>query len=351
MSRLGIIARALIVGGTLSAGSIAAMAQPAPRVELVPREAERRVDVLVGGKPFTSYVYPTTLKKPSLYPIMTASGKVVTRGYPLAPRPNERVDHPHHVGLWFNFGDVNGLDFWNNSDAIAVARAPKMGTIVHRSVRKAESGNGMGTLEVTSEWVDHQGTPLLREDTRFVFRAGPSGQRAIDRVSTLTALDKPVTFTDNKEGMLGLRVTRALEHPATQPEVFTDASGKATSVPVLNNEGVTGVYVTSEGKEGDAAWGTRGRWNMLSGTIDGGPVTVAILDHPSNVGYPTYWHARGYGLFAANSLGRKVFDKTQEEMKLELTPGKSTTFRYRVLVLDAKPTSTQIEEEFKAFAR
>jgi hypothetical protein len=226
-----------------------------------------------------------------------------------------------------------------------------MGTIVHRAVRKAEGGNGSGTLEVTSEWVDPQGTPLLREETRFVFRAGPSGQRAIDRTSTLTALDRAVTFTDNKEGMLGLRVTRALEHPATQPELFTDASGKATSVPVLNNDGVTGVYRTSEGKEGDAAWGTRGRWNMLTGTIDGGPVTVAILDHPSNVGYPTYWHARGYGLFAANSLGRKVFDKTQEELKLELAPGKSTTFRYRVLVLDAKPTPTQIEEEFKAFAR
>src|SRR2546425_9637515 len=99
------------------------------RVDVVPHEDLRRVDVLVDGKPFTSYIYPTTLKKPTLYPVRSASGTVVTRGWPLEPRPGERVDHPHQVGLWFDHGDVNGLDFWNNSDAIPAARAAKMGTI------------------------------------------------------------------------------------------------------------------------------------------------------------------------------------------------------------------------------
>ena len=108
------------------------------RVDVVPHEDQRRVDVLVDGKPFTAYVYPTTLKKPTLYPLRTASGTVVTRGWPLEPRPGERVDHPHHVGLWFTYSDVNGLDFWNNSEAIPAARAPKMGTILHRAVRHAE---------------------------------------------------------------------------------------------------------------------------------------------------------------------------------------------------------------------
>src|SRR5881396_3735394 len=93
----------------------------------------------------------TTLKKPTLYPLRTASGKLVTRGWPLEPRPGERVDHPHHVGLWFTYSDVNGLDFWNNSDAIPAARAPKMGTILHRAVRHVESGQGAGALEVTAE--------------------------------------------------------------------------------------------------------------------------------------------------------------------------------------------------------
>src|SRR5262249_1831460 len=84
-------------------------------VQVGPKPAERRVDILVGGKAFTSYIWPTTLKKPVLYPLRSASGTVVTRGFPLEPRPGERVDHPHQAGLWFEYGDVNGLDFWNNS--------------------------------------------------------------------------------------------------------------------------------------------------------------------------------------------------------------------------------------------
>src|SRR5216117_710889 len=321
-----------------------------PRVDIVAREADRRVDVLVDGQPFTSYIWPTTLKKPTLYPLRAASGVVVTRGWPLDPRPGERVDHPHQVGLWFDHGDVNGLDFWNNSDAIPAARADKMGTILHRTVRGAKSGRGEGTLDVTAQWVNSQGKPLLREDTRFVFRAA-DGLRAIDRITTLTALDAPVTFTDNKEGLIGLRVARALEQPANTPEVFTDAAGHATTVPMLNNEGVTGHYRSSEGLEGDSVWGTRGRWTMLTGVVQGEPVTLAILDHPKNVGFPTYWHARGYGLFAANPLGEKVFTNGKGELNFKLAPGQSTTFRHRVLILSGTATPDQIEAYYRDFAR
>jgi hypothetical protein len=321
-----------------------------PTVQVIPNEAAQRVDVLVDGKPFTSYIFPSTIKKPTLYPVRTASGQAVTRGFPLDPTPGERVDHPHHVGLWFNYGDVNGLDFWNNSDAIKPADAPKMGTILHRQIREAESGQGHGELEVTTEWVNHQGKPLLREDTEFVFHAD-GDVRAIDRITTLTALDEPVSFTDNKEGVLGLRVTRALEHPADKPEVFTDASGRPTPVAVLNNEGVTGNYVSSEGLQGDDVWGTRGRWTMLTGELEGEPVTVAMLDHPRNPGFPTYWHARGYGLFAANPLGQKVFSEGKEELNLRLAPGQSTTFRHRVVLLPGKADPAQIEAQYRDFTR
>jgi hypothetical protein len=322
----------------------------APRVDVIAREADRRVDVTVDGKPFTSYIWPTTLKKPTLYPLRAASGVLVTRGWPLEPRPGERVDHPHQVGLWFDHGDVNGLDFWNNSDAIPAARADKMGTILYRAVRRAQSGSGEGTLEVTAEWVDHQGKPLLREDTRFVFRAAP-GLRAVDRITTLTATGGPVTFTDNKEGLIGMRVARALEQPANTPEVFTDAAGHATTVPMLNNDGVTGHYRSSEGLEGDSVWGTRGRWTMLTGVVQGEPVTLAILDHPKNVGFPTYWHARGYGLFAANPLGEKVFSNGKTELNFKLAAGQSTTFRHRVLILSGTATPDQVEAYYRDFAR
>jgi len=312
-------------------------------------ESARRVDITIDGKPFTSYIWPSTLKKPVLYPIRTAKGNLVTRGFPLDPRPGERVDHPHHVGLWLNHGNVNGLDFWNNSDAIPAKDAPKMGTIVHGKIVQAKSGADAGVLTVETAWMTHDDKQLLKETTTFTFRGG-ADSRTIDRVTTLTALDQPVVFKDSKEAFFGMRVTRALEQPAVKAETFTDASGKATAVPVLDNTGVTGKYVSSEGKEGDAVWSTRGKWTLLGGTVNGEPVTLAILDHPSNPGYPTHWHARGYGLFAANPLGDKELNESTS-FDYTLQPGQSVTFKYRVLVLSAAPSRERIERESNAFAQ
>ena len=316
--------------------------------EVVASESGRRVDVTIDGKPFTSYIYPDMLKKPVLNPIRTANGTVVTRAFP-DPKPGERVDHPHHVGLWFNHGDVNGLDFWNNTDSIPADRAPKMGTIRHKRVVQARSGADGGELVVEMDWLKPDGGALLLERTRFVFR-GSGTARSIDRITTLTALDQKVVFRDNKEGTLGLRVTRALEQPADKPEIFTDASGKPAKAAVLDNKGVTGEYLSSEGLKGDAVWGTRGRWCILTGKIDAEPITLAMLDHPSNPNFPTYWHARGYGLFSANVFGRKVFKSDEPELVLTLDPGQSVTFRHRVLVLNTTAGAEAIEKEYRTFS-
>ena len=211
----------------------------------------------------------------------------------------------------------------------------KMGTIVHQKIVDAKSGAGQGELTVESEWHKPDGSTLLRERTRFVFRADGTS-RTIDRITTLTALGERVVFNDNKEGVIGMRVTRALEQPATQPDVFTDASGKASATKVLDNTGVTGEYTSSEGLKGDAVWGTRGRWTMLTGTVESEPVTLVMLDHPSNPGFPTYWHARGYGLFAANPMGEKVFTDGKKELNVTIEPGESIEFRHRILILSGQ---------------
>src|SRR3954463_14176422 len=155
------------------------------RVQVTPNEAQRRVDITIDGKPFTSYIWPTTLKKPTLFPLRTANGTVVTRGYPLEPRKNERVDHPHHVGLWMNSGDVNGLDFWNNSDATKPEQQPKMGTILHRKIVEAKGGADTGTLVVETDWVKPDGNPLVNEHTVFVFR-GDAKSRTMDSSSAVS---------------------------------------------------------------------------------------------------------------------------------------------------------------------
>ena len=348
-TRLRATAGVLVAGLCLLAAAALPAAEAASKVDLEARPAERRVDVTVDGQPFTSYVWPERLTKPVLHPIRTAKGTLVTRGFPLDPRPGERVDHPHQVGLWFNHGDVNGVDFWNNSDARTPAEKTRMGTIRHVAVKKAEGGAGKGTLAVALEWVVPDGSTVLEEQAVFAFHAGKD-RRVIDRTTRLTAR-RSVVFTDNKEGLFALRVARALELPATRPEVFTDASGRPTSVPVLDNTGVTGAYASAEGLKDDAVWGTAARWMSLTGRVGEEPVVLLVLDHPANPGHPTRWHARGYGLFAANPFGARAYTEGKAEAsRLALEAGASALFRHRLLVLSEAFSAEKAEAAWKAFA-
>ncbi|GHT35031.1 hypothetical protein FACS189414_3390 [Bacteroidia bacterium] len=310
---------------------IAGCKQTDEGITIVSNEGLKKVDVLYDGKLFTSYIYPDDLEKPVLYPIYTANGTLITRGFPRAPRPNERIDHPHHVGLWFNFGDVNGLDFWNNSYAIPAEQKPNFGSIRHRSIASIHDGKEEGSLTTLSDWLDSNGKKLLNDETKYVF-TGKGDLRIIEHITTLTAQQDTVVFTDNKEGLIGIRVDRAFEEPSTQPELFLDSNGNRTDVPAMNNEGVNGVYRNSEGIEKGAVWGKPTQWVSLSAEKEGEAITIAILDHKNNPGYPAHSHARGYGLFATNNLGSQVFEPNAAKFVLTLSPGKSVTFKHLIVV-------------------
>jgi hypothetical protein len=90
---------------------------------------------------------------------------------------------------------------------------------------------------------------------------------------------------------------------------------------------------------------------MLTGTVQSAPVTIAILDNPSNPNFPTFWHARGYGLFAANPLGEKVLPEGKKDFDLTLEPGKSATFHYRVVILEGKANPADVEKQYQQFAK
>ncbi|MBQ9660574.1 MAG: PmoA family protein [Bacteroidales bacterium] len=316
-------------------------------VVFVRDDAARKVDVRIGGSLFTSYIYPTDMEKQVLWPIQTASGQEITRGYPRAPRAFESTDHPHHVGLWFNFGDVNGLDFWNNSFAIPAERKPFYGSVVFDRIVSAE-GNRLVTL---ANWVDNDGKVLMTEETTFTF-AGTADERSVVRSARLTAV-VPVLFKENKEGILGLRVDRAFQQPSDKPQRYTDANGIVTEVATVNNEGVCGEYVNSLGDKGDAVWSKRAEWTMLNGTKEGDEISILIIDSRDNPNYPAWSHARGYGLFAVNSMGGKDFDSTlTEPVELRLEPGESATFSYKLIIKNGGfLTSVQADERAKAFNR
>ena len=299
-------------------------------------DSGKRIDVLVQGQLFTSYQWPDSVFKPVLYPIINAAGTEITRGYPLNPRPNERVDHPHHVGMWLNYGNVNGIDFWGNSTDIPLeTRSKTGGNIKFLRYENMLEGAGTASITVYNSWQDPNGKELLLEKTTFDFIAKDS-LRIIDRITTLTATAGEVKMPDTKEGMFAIRVARQLELPSREEVTLTDAAGNATTVPQLSNDGVTGNYLSSEGVQGDSVWGKKARWMNLYGEINGEKVSVIICDHPQNPGYPTYWHARGYGLFSVNPFGAKDFTQSQQTMNFSIPANQSATLRYRLIVTSSK---------------
>ena len=342
----------LIIMAIMSASPMQSCSQSSGNeyVKLDRKDDKHRVDVIVDGKLFTSYQYPENMEKPFLYPVISPDGQVITRGFPVDPRKGERVDHPHHIGIWFNHGNINGLDFWNNSSAIPADKKDEYGHINLQKIVRTENGK-KGVLEVIADWDDNKGNTLLSENTTYIF-SGTGNLRIIDHIATLTAVNGPVTFNDSKEGMFAIRVDRAFEMPSDEPLIFTDDKGIPTKVESVDNTGVSGMYIASNGLRGDRVWGTRNDWVLLTGTKDNIPVTMGIFDNPKNHGYPAYAHARGYGLFSVNNFGQNSYDPKKEKVHFTLEKGKSVRLVHRFIVQSGKEiTPEQAESIFEEFAK
>ena len=326
----------------------------AQSVKIVESKEKKQLDVYVDDQLFTSYVYWDDQKKPILYPLRTSKGTVVTRSYPLEKVAGERTDHPHHISSWFNYGNINGVDFWNTPPDSVKRESnakEKFGVIKHRAIKAVKSGKESAELDVTMDWIMPDGSKVMQEDDQIFFRAAKD-VRIIDRIITLTAQDQKVVFNDSKEGAIGIRVARQLEEPTKEALVFTDEQGNPTKVPVLDNNGVGGVYLNSDGKVGEKdAWGQRAKWMTLSGNVKGEDVVIGIFDHPKNPTYPTYWHSRGYGLFAANPFGAKEFTKGATVLNYTLQPGEKSTFRFRILIHSGRLTKEQTEAFYQQFLK
>jgi hypothetical protein len=295
---------------------LAAMLPLAAQVKIT-QQGNQKISVEIDGKPFTEFWIGPEANKPYLAPIRTASGKSVTRGFPMQTDiPGESHDHPHHRGLWFTHGDVNGYDFWGNEDSQTGAGKGK-GKVVLKKVNRITSGKNAGTIDASFEWKIPSGQTLLTESRKMTFSGTPQ-TRTIDFDITLSPEDA-VTFGDTKEGMFAIRLAAPLEEE--QPK----------NIPEPKR---TGKLVNAQNKIGEKnVWGKRSEWADYSGQLDGEAVGVAIFDHPSNPRHPTYWHARAYGLFATNVFGVHDFENDKaRDGSLTIRPGQPLRFRFRVLI-------------------
>ena len=278
------------------------------------------VQVLSHGLPFAT-VEAGAEPRPYVWPLYGPGQVAMTRNHPMAKRDGEEPDHPHHQSLWLAHGSVNGFDFWHGKQ--------------HRERQVLQRLNATLVqapdvlVQCDYRWLADDDTEVLQESRQLRF-SEVGDARYIDVTSELRALHGDVRFGDTKEGTFAVRV-----HPALRAE------GKVA----------TGVLSNSEGHVGNAAWGKQARWLDDSGVVDGKEVGIAMFDHPSNLRHATWWHARSYGLLAANPFGAHDFAKQPVGAgDYVLKQGETLTLRYRVVLHGADWGPLRIQAAYDEWA-
>jgi hypothetical protein len=275
--------------------------------------------VKIDGQFFTEYL-TCSGNKPILWPVLGPTGKPMTRSYPMGDVPGEKKDHPHQRSIWFTHGDVNKISFWEQSS--------KAGSIVHREFVKV-AGGAKAVIVTRNDWLGPDGKKQL-EDQRVLGFGTLGDARWIDFDITLEATEGPVEFGDTKEGSFGVRVAETLA---------VDAK-------------LGGKIVNSQGQRDAEAWGKRASWVDYFGPVDHETVGIAILNHPSSFRYPTFWHVRTYGLYAANPFGAKSFTgRTADDGSYTLPAGEKLTLRYRLLFHRGDWQQARIAQVYADYAK
>jgi methane monooxygenase PmoA-like len=304
---LGLLATAA-VGGT--AGRAA---------DLTAEKGEQGVTVKIDGQLFAEYVVKSG-NRPILWPILGPTGKPMTRSFPMRDIPGESRDHLHQRSLWFAHGNVNGVSFW--------LEGSKAGSIRHREFVAVQGGKE-ARIVTRNDWLAPDEKKVCEDQRTLVFRIDGE-QRVIDFEAVVRASEGPLTFGDTKEGTFAVRTADTMK---------VDAK-------------LGGQIVNSEGRTDQAAWGQPAAWVDYFGPVDGEQVGIAILNHPSSFRYPTRWHVRTYGLFAANPFCLKDFEeKGATDGSYTLDRGQSLTFRYRLILHRGDYNAARIAEAFAEYGK
>ncbi len=303
-----------------------ANARPVPVSGVIlDRTADGDLDIRINNELFARYDTHTGPNKPYFYPVFAQGGKRIVRRYGVEKVDGETHDHPHHRGIWFTHGEVNGEDFWSEE--------PKSAKTVNTGYEEVKSGPVCGYFRAKTDWISHEGKKIA-EDTREVRVYNVANGRMMDFEVTMKPVGGPLVFGDTKEGSFGIRV----------PDSMRVVAGK---------EKGAGHIESSTGIKDGATWGKKAAWVDYYGPVEGETLGMAIFDHPSNLRHPATWHVRDYGLFAVNPFGLHDFNNDKEHPKLgehTVPEGQSITFRYRVLFHKGGTAEANITDAWNAYS-
>lgn len=323
MMRRVVVLAALLCSASVVSTTVPSMSAQAPAVQIVHNRTTSDYAVTIGGRTFTRYRYGAEFAdKPVFHPVVAPNGARVNREYPMvAGLAGETSDHPHHQSMFFAYDEVNGTNFWNPDKANLGRRIEHLGAEVQGT-----------TLTARLAWKDKSGQVVLDETKRVTFGGG-ADVFWMDHDIALSAANGAVTMGDTKEGMFAIRLN-----------------------DTLKEAGGSGRYINAEGLETAAnVWGKRSAWVAIRGAVSDAagarPVTVAIFAHEGDAGFPPFWHARDYGLFAVSPLGQHAFDPALPEHITRLAQGDTLRVRFRLAVYDGEVSKARLDQDFAALGR
>ncbi|PYM15784.1 MAG: hypothetical protein DME18_03330 [Verrucomicrobia bacterium] len=289
-------------------------------------QLDDRLRIEINGELFSEYHFKD-VSRPFLYPVIGPDGLPMTRDWPMKNGDNEEHDHKHHRSLWFEHGEMNGVDFWSEE--------PRAGKTIHEEFTGIKSGRDEGVIKSKNKYVAPDGRVVCTDDRTLRIYNRPNG-RLFDFEVTVHASNGDLVFGDTKEGMMSMRLNETMR---LAPNKFN--KGKPT-----------GHIVNSEGMRDGETWGKRASWVDYYGPVNGKTVGVAIFDHPQNPRHPTWWHVRDYGLFGANPFGLHDFEKKPAGAGNFTVPaGKSVTFRYRFYIHRGDDKEAKVAERYAEYAK
>ena len=286
-------------------------------------EIGEKLRVEINGELFTEYNFED-VPRPYFYPVIGPTGEPIIRHWPMKEGLDEgddRRDHVHQRSLWYTHGEVNGQDFWGESE--------KSGKIVHDRFLKVSSGRKVGIIQSRNKWVAANGEVVCTDTRTHKFYNRARGQ-IMDFEITIHASEGKVVMGDTKEGSMAIRLAPTMR-----------LKGKVGKGHILN----------SEGHRDGETWGKRAAWCDYYGPVEDEIVGVAIFDHPQNPKHPTWWHVRDYGLFAANPFGVHNFENKPKGVgDITIGAGESLTFKYRFYFHKGDTKQAKVARHYREYA-
>jgi hypothetical protein len=256
--------------------------------------------------------------KPFLHPLALPGGRTLSDLRP--------ADHPWHLGLWFSWKFIDGVNYWEPAEGEPKQGGRPAGQTEVLRAEFAREGEGARAEFALRYAPRGSGTTALSERRLLRFAPPrPDGGYSIDALFEFEA--GPAGATLDRTPLSG------------GPDGLARGGYAGFNLRLAPDMGAA-IYRSSEGdapRHGDPA-----RW--IDVALPGSGAGAAMFDHPANPRHPSPWFLRRTPpllFFSPSFLFREP---------MALRPGEKLTLRYRLWVHPKPAAWEALDAEWRRFA-